>query len=37
MPPQIQYGTAVVLLALVLSLNVLATTIRSRFRRRRQW
>jgi phosphate transport system permease protein len=37
MPVQIQYGTALVLLALVLSMNVLATTIRSYFRRRRQW
>jgi phosphate transport system permease protein len=37
MPLQIQYGTALVLLVLVLSLNVVATVIRSRFRRRRQW
>jgi phosphate transport system permease protein len=37
MPLQIQYGTALVLLVLVLSMNVLATIIRSRFRRRRQW
>jgi phosphate transport system permease protein len=37
MPLEIQYGTALVLLALVLSLNVTATVIRSRFRRRRQW
>ncbi len=37
MPLQIQYGTALVLLALVLSMNVVATIIRSRFRRRRQW
>ena len=31
------YGTALVLLALVLSMNVVATVIRSYFRRRRQW
>jgi phosphate transport system permease protein len=37
MPSQIQYGTALVLLALVLSMNVAATLIRSYFRRRRQW
>jgi phosphate transport system permease protein len=37
MPPEIQYGTALVLLALVLSMNVVATLIRSYFRRRRQW
>jgi phosphate transport system permease protein len=37
MPPQIQYGTALVLLILVLSLSVTATVIRSFFRRRRQW
>jgi phosphate transport system permease protein len=37
MPLKIQYGTAFVLLALVLSMNVVATTIRSYFRRRRQW
>jgi phosphate transport system permease protein len=37
MPPRIQYGTALVLLALVLSLNLLATLIRGHFRRRRQW
>lgn len=37
MPLEIQYGTALVLLVLVLSLEVVATTIRSRFRRRRQW
>lgn len=34
---QVQYGTALVLLGLVLSMNVVATIIRSRFRRRRQW
>ena len=37
MPPELQYGTALVLLAVVLSLNVVATLIRSYFRRRRQW
>jgi len=37
MPLQIQYGTALVLLAFVLSLNIVATVIRSRYRRRRQW
>jgi len=37
MPLQVQYGTALVLLVLVLSLNVVATVVRSRFRRRRQW
>jgi len=37
MPEEMQYGTALVLLALVLSMNVVATVIRSVFRRRRQW
>jgi len=37
MPLEMQYGTALVLLALVLSMNLVATIIRSRFRRRRQW
>jgi phosphate transport system permease protein len=37
MPPQIQYGTALVLLVLVLSMNLLATLIRSAYRRRREW
>ena len=37
MPLEIQYGVALVLLALVLSMNVLATIIRGHFRRRRQW
>ncbi len=37
MPIGIQYGTALVLLALVLSMNLVATLIRSYFRRRRQW
>jgi phosphate transport system permease protein len=37
MPIRIQYGTALVLLIFVLSMNLAATMIRSRFRRRRQW
>lgn len=37
MPLQIQYGTALVLLLLVLTLNLGASIIRSYFRRRRQW
>ncbi|MBI3243652.1 MAG: phosphate ABC transporter permease PstA [Chloroflexi bacterium] len=37
MPIQIQYGTALVLLVFVLSMNVVATVIRSRARARRQW
>ncbi|MBC7235216.1 MAG: phosphate ABC transporter permease PstA [Chloroflexi bacterium] len=37
MPSEIQYGTALVLLVLVLSLNLVATLIRSYFRRKRQW
>jgi len=37
MPVEIQYGTALVLLALVLSMSILATIIRSYYRRRRQW
>jgi phosphate transport system permease protein len=37
MPTSIQYGTALVLLAFVLSLNILATIIRSRARAKRQW
>ena len=37
MPVQIQYGTALVLLVFVLSMNVIATVIRSRARARRQW
>lgn len=37
MPLETQYGTALVLLALVLSMNVVATVIRSYYRRRRQW
>jgi phosphate transport system permease protein len=34
---QIQYGTVLVLLAFVLGMNLIATTIRSRARARRQW
>jgi phosphate transport system permease protein len=34
---QVQYGTALVLLVFVLSMNVLAAVIRNRFRARRQW
>lgn len=37
MPVRIQYGTALVLLVFVLSMNLLATLIRSYYRRRRQW
>jgi phosphate transport system permease protein len=37
MPVEIQFGTALVLLVLVLSMNVVATLIRSYYRRRRQW
>jgi phosphate transport system permease protein len=37
MPIKIQYGTALVLLTFVLSMNLIATTIRSRARARRQW
>jgi phosphate transport system permease protein len=37
MPEEIQYGTALVLLTLVLSMNIVAAIIRSYFRRRRQW
>jgi phosphate transport system permease protein len=37
MPIKIQYGTALVLLAFVLTMNLIATTIRSRARARRQW
>ena len=37
MPVKIQYGTALVLLVFVLSMNVAATFIRSHYRRRRQW
>lgn len=37
MPFQIQYGTALVLIAFVLGMNLVATIIRSRARARRQW
>jgi phosphate transport system permease protein len=37
MPLEIQYGTALVLLGLVLSLNVVATLARGYYRRRRDW
>jgi phosphate transport system permease protein len=37
MPTDVMFGTALVLLFLVLSLNLLATVIRSRARRRRMW
>jgi phosphate transport system permease protein len=37
MPLQIQYGTALVLLVFVLGMNLIATLLRSYFRRRRQW
>jgi phosphate transport system permease protein len=37
MPMSVQYGTALVLLILVLSMNIAATVLRSFFRRRRQW
>jgi phosphate transport system permease protein len=37
MPFQIQYGTALVLIAFVLGMNLVATAIRSRARARRQW
>jgi phosphate transport system permease protein len=37
MPLEIQFGTALVLLIFVLSLNLIATLIRSYFRRRREW
>lgn len=37
MPVKIQYGTALVLLVFVLSMNIIATIIRSRARAHRQW
>lgn len=37
MPLRVQYGTALALLLLVLSLTLVASTIRSRVRRRREW
>lgn len=36
-PAQQRYGTALVLLLLVLSLNILAVILRARFRRKHQW
>ena len=36
-PAKYRYGTALVLLLLVLSMNILAVVLRARFRRRRQW
>jgi len=37
MPLEIQYGTALVLLVIVLSMNIVATLIRSHYRRKRLW
>jgi phosphate transport system permease protein len=37
MPEGIQYGTALVLLGIVLSMNICASIIRSHYRRKRQW
>ena len=37
MPVKIQYGTALVLLVFVLSMNLIASAIRSRARSKRQW
>lgn len=37
MPIHLQYGTALVLITFVLSMNLIATVIRSRARARRQW
>lgn len=37
MPMQIQYGTALVLMLLVLSLTLVATLVRTNMRRRREW
>lgn len=37
MPSEIQFGTALVLLGLTLFLNIIATAIRSYFRRKREW
>jgi phosphate transport system permease protein len=37
MPLSIQYGTALVLLLIVLSLTLVATIVRARMRRRREW
>ncbi len=35
--PQVQYGTALVLIAMVLSLNLAAIVIRAHFRKKKQW
>ena len=37
MPVKIQFGTALVLLVFVLTMNLIAATLRSYYRRRRQW
>lgn len=37
MPLQVQYGTALVLLLIVLSLTLIATLVRTNMRRRREW
>ena len=37
MPSEIQYGTALVLLALVMSMNIVAAIVRGYYRRRREW
>lgn len=37
MPAEIQYGTVLILLVFVLTMNLIATTIRQRARARRQW
>jgi phosphate transport system permease protein len=37
MPVHIQYGTALVLLIFVLSMNLLATLIRNHYRKQRFW
>jgi phosphate transport system permease protein len=37
MPVQIQFGTALVLMVFVLTMNVIAAVIRSYYRRKRQW
>jgi phosphate transport system permease protein len=36
-PPRIQWGTAAVLLLIVLGMNVLASTVRAHFRRQQRW
>jgi phosphate transport system permease protein len=37
MPIHIQFGTALVLLVFVLTMNLIAATLRSYYRRKRQW